>query len=363
MLDRKSHLPSKYFRTQYLFLGSYLNAKADLKSRHFTQKKVKIFYNHPDDPSEIKPYYSVFERMEKYFSDKIEEAKQKGKNNDISIYQFVNSFESFCNNYRVLLQSPEKTKTRNFPDYYLNHYLESNIPNSTFIKRFEEAINSSLNPFTDPNLIEFLQLLKINYALTGNIKLKRYLEKIGRNFFTKSLLIRKTKSKSEESRKNNPTRYLYRWPNELIYLDQATLIWILEKWKDPESRKWSTKEATDEFHKDNSDNELYKTEDYISDYYRSFRSNILPVYYWFIRFYISDFDKADHNKNLIDTTMLLREINVLIYEIATIFPSSESLLPRNNDDVSQKFGADNKKGLMLEKGSWFYVDQSPKIPF
>jgi len=346
---QKSHGES--FRGQYLFLGLYLDLKSGYLSRlnNITRGEEK-------DNS----HYFAFENMVKHIKEKIEIEK----NNDsskVSIRTFENAFKRFCENYQQLLKSPNLNSTVELPDYLLNCYHESNFSRAWYIKQFENMFVEHPNPFTDVNFVEFVQLLRINYELTGNEKLKNYLiQQMKRMLFSQSN-IRKPR-KTQKSNDPDDDYFTLRWPKETIFNDQAAFIWTLKYLEENKDKKSTVDILAFEYSEMMSKNENEKI--YYESFYSVFRREIYPVYFWFARIYFGDTIPKNFPDVLKWNQILFWTINKLISEIAFVLGNYIGKEKNVNPEIVNKYGLNNRKGLKIDKiGFWGLLDIIPRLKF
>ena len=345
-------LHSESFRAHYLFLGLYLEIKNNFKTRYLDSNKKE----------RDKSYLFAFERLVSFLKEKINTEKEE-KRDKVSINQFENAFNSFCDNYYNLLKSPYVNLKSELPDYFIKCCYVGGMKPSEYIKRFEEMVISHPNPFTDQNFVEFLQLLKINYQITGNEELKKYIIKqLKKMLFPRSIL-RKPK-KTEKNRKNYDDYYSLRWPRKLIFLDQIAYIWTLEYLKDNNNHKNDKDPTIDmltfEYATEMSDS---GEQAFFESHYNVFRREIFPVYYWFAKFYFQDKIKGKTLNDKIECEkILLYTMNRNISQIVLIFGNYTKSENKINEEIINKFGLDNNKGLGLGNiKTWGFVNSIPQF--
>ena len=346
---QKSH--SESFRTHYLFLGLYLDLKSGYESRFKnTVKKQKRYRDH----------YLAFENLSDFIKEKIS-AEKKEKSINVSMRQFENSFDSFCNNFEHLLKGQSTGYDIEFPDYFLNCYHESNIRKSDYIKKFEEMIVDHPNPFTDVNFVEFIQLLKINYELTGNVKLKNFLMQQMKGMLFPQSKIRKPR-KTQKSNNQTDDYFKLRWPKETIYQDQAAYIWTLKYKEKHKDQNPTVDTLMYEYAEEMSTNEEERS--YYESFYSVFRREIYPVYHWFVKIYFGDTIPKSFPDILKWNQILLWTFNKLISELVFILGNYVGDEERVNPEIVNKYGLNNPKGLKIDDpGSWSLLNVIPRLKF
>jgi len=267
MSEKKSSDASsvKYFRSYYLFLGVYLIAKTDYKDRWLLSNKCRTPKSpYIDDP---KDYSDSYSRMIDFFQEKIDNYQKISSAKDYSIRSFSQTFDYYCETYVGILGKPENYKSRLSTDF-LTYMLQTQDPSqSEYYNLFKHEIENSPDPFKNKNVIDYLQLLWLNYSITGNEPLKHQIENLGRSAFRRSFNITKPKGKP------------FRWHNKTIYDDQKMFIWVLEN---PDNTVTNQKyDYIDEYY---SNIKYSDDEDCKENKFLKFRGEIFPIYYWLFRF-------------------------------------------------------------------------------
>lgn len=323
----------KHIRSSYLFFGLYLIAKFDFKARWEN-----------DDAK----YLRAFERMRDYFTKKFEEYSSKINVILVDPVQFNHSFQNFCESNSAILGSESPAELPNMQDWlsYDLHWDSDHTPQQHkkhYWKMVKERIEKSPNPFLDKGLFDFIQLLQINYTLTQDEKLRKWLEEMGRKVFTRHIPWR------FDSRVN-PSNL--KWPNFHIYKDQDAFLLII-------NNSALTYEALEILYLNKKIGDNSSEEDYEQghNWFHAFRYDIYPIYYWFFILLLGKHDWNDSDIERIKYWLYL--INESIYLATNVFGNRYPIKTHKGID-SPKIDLNED---VLGAYGWNTVDNLPELPF
>lgn len=329
----------KHVRSGYLFLGLYLIAKLDYKSR----------YTNDGD------HLHAFDRMYDYFQNRIDDYLKKEAHKEMSLVPFNNALEYFCNRYRVLLgfdQSLDSNPMKDYISYELQQYNDPEYQGDVktiYFNMILKRIEKLLNPLLDPAIFDFIQLLQINFTLTQSKKIEKQLLTIGRKIATRHIPWRTAQDST-----NTKTK----WPNSQIYQDQETFLFI----NDNQHLKYNALER--EYKNYKYGKYVISEEDELKDldWFKEYRYHYYPIYRWF---FILLLDKMDWQENEIETIKYwLYLINESLWEMSNLFGNRFPMRP----DLGNKTRFIPIRNLndsfeLLGKHNWNNLDKSPKLPF
>ena len=240
--NKKTRSTSANVRSNYLFLGLYLIAKLDIKSRMKEDSQ--------------KEYLRSFERMESFFNKKLDTLTNLLVDVNTVAIPFTDTMDYFFDNYRSHLGVDNTSDDQPFPDflsyeknndemqqniYYdlldkINDYKENgkDVPQSLY-KELEkiskrsiediqnqywgkllEYIHNTPNPMSDPAVLDYIQSLKLNYLITHNKVIDKKLEEIGKYVI---FLHGSVSRKIEDRETHGHASLAIAWSDDLVHWD------------------------------------------------------------------------------------------------------------------------------------------------
>ena len=374
--NKKTRSTSANVRSNYLFLGLYLIAKLDIKNR---MKK--------DSPKE---YLRSFERMENFFNKKLDTLTELLVDVNTIVIPFTDTMYYFFDNYKSHLGVDNTNDDQPFPDFLsyernndeiqqniyddlldkIDDYKEigEDVPQSLYNEvekihkrsiediqnqywsKFLEYINNTPNPMSDPNVLDYIQSLKINYLITHDKAIDKKLEELGKLFTKKPTAWRIEKDAFISGK---------RWPNKVVYKDQHTFVNLIPNidigFED------GLAYFVDETIKDGweADDE---TTDSARIWFKTFYYEVFPIYRWFFIFMLGKHKWDADDIETIKYWLIL--INEALYSIGNIFGKKLPTVNMPFSNIADKyFNPLNDTEDALGKRSWLRLKNRPKLPF
>lgn len=369
--EKKIRSASTSIRSNYLFLGLYLIAKLDLESR-----------------SKNKDYLRAFERMEKYFTKKLDNSTDLITDVNTVVIPFTKSMDHFFSKYRLNFGYYEEIDNP-FPDYLsyelskenqiasthhqilnleiikskhvdyaekLSHeidQLKSQITVDIQDEYWKEILNfieTTPNPMSSPAVTDYIQLLQINCTITQD---KQLIERLD--------IIRKKQKINRINWRLGDNSFVsgLRWPNKVVYKDQQTFVNLIS------NINISFEKGLID-HVERTIEDGWEAKDSLTDkeriWYIDFYYYVLPIYRWFFIFLLGKHEWTEDDWETIKYWLIL--INEALYNACNIFGNKYINKEMPIDKKTNKyFHPLNYQEDSLGKITWGRIKKSPKLPF